>query len=163
VMPGSGAWLELAPHELAAAISLGAIEAPVEVESYLSWSVTGLGKEDGALARLRSNGCCVEIRCSWVSGVRTRQVWAIAERGQVVLADDGPVQRLAVIEGTPEWIDSRPPEPVWEIVNGEPPLTRELRAFLEATPGDDGFVSDGALGLQVTELLDQVTSWAGSR
>lgn len=164
VKPDSGAWLELAPHELAVALDLGALGPETRVEAYLPWSLTGLGREDGAVARLRSNGCATEVRCSWLSGVRSRSVWVLAEGGQVLLVDDGNVQRLAVVEGEPTWIDARPDEPRWEVVDGVPPLERELRAFLDAVHGNGGadLRSDGRLGLRVVELLEQVSSWQAS-
>ncbi len=162
VMPASGAWLELAPHELAAAFDLGALTDPTTVDSYATWSVTGLGHEDGAAARLSANGCLVEVRCSWLSAARGRQVWAVAEGGQAYLDDDGALQRIAVHEGPPDWVGTRPPPPAWQDVPGVAPLELEQRAFLDAVRGDIGTLrSDGAMALMVTDLLERVATWHG--
>jgi UDP-N-acetylglucosamine 3-dehydrogenase len=163
VKPDSGAWLELAPHELAVAADLGALTAPVDVDAYLSWAVTGFGREDGAVARLRSDGCALELHCSWLSPVRSRRIWLVAEGGQALLDDDGVTQRLAVFEGPSAWVDEQPPQPEWTTVNGVPPLRRELSAFLDAVRGDGVVRSDGELGLRVVELMDRVTAWPEAR
>ena len=166
VKPESGAWDELAPHELAVALDLGALRGPVRPTAYLPWSVTGTGREDGALARLESDGGTVEVSCSWLSAVRSRRIWAVADGGQALLVDDGRAQRLAVWAGQPRWIRDRPRPPAWEDVSGPPPLRRELQAFLRAVQGADaaghpgpagGVPSDGVLGLRVVELLSCVT------
>ena len=170
VKPESGAWDELAPHELAVALDLGALRGPVRLTTFLPWSATGIGRQDGALARLASDGGTVEISCSWLSAVRSRRVWAVTDGGQALLVDDGPTQRLAVWPGRPDWIRDRPPPPVWEDVSGPPPLRRELQAFLRAirhhgrsapasgVAAPAGRVpSDGVLGLRVVELLSRVT------
>jgi predicted dehydrogenase len=160
VMPASGAWHELAPHELAVAVDLGALSTPAVVDTYQPWSVTGVGTEDGAFTRLHTAECTVEIRCSWLSGFRSRQVWAIAEKGQAMLTDDGIVQRVAVVPDTTLWTDVRPHPPEWETVAGRPPLERQFLAFLDAIDGGDGGRrSDGSMAMQVTELLHQVALW----
>jgi predicted dehydrogenase len=159
VMPVSGAWRELAPHELAAAVDLGALRAPVEVVGFRSWSATGLGHEDGATAHLRSAGCLTEIRCSWLSAVRGRYIWAVAEGGQVHVVDDGVTARLAVVEGAPDWEHQRPAAPPWEVVDGPPPLETELRRFLAAAGGDPDARMDTALPILVTELLRRTVLW----
>lgn len=166
----SGAWAELAPHELSVAVDLGVLHGPVRPTAFLPWSVTGIGREDGVFARLESDDGVTEISCSWLSAVRGRRVWAVADGGQALLVDDGAVQRLAVWTGSPRWSHDRPDPPVWEDVSGPPPLRQELAAFLRAVHSGDrvgtvsgapgrpiGVRSDGALGLRVVELLSCVT------
>jgi predicted dehydrogenase len=158
VKPESGAWTELAPHELAVAVDLGMLRGPVRSSAFLPWSVTGIGREDGAVGRLRTDGGTVEIACSWLSAVRSRQVWAVAEDGQAMLVDDGHAQALAVWPGRPTWTRGRPAEPEWEDLSGPPPLRRELEAFIGAVLDGGRVPSDGALGLRVVEMLNHVAA-----
>ncbi len=153
---GSGAWLELSPHELATALDLGALNAPVVEAVFLPWSVTGIGREDGASVRLRTVDSTVEISCSWLSAVRSRRVWAVADGGQALLVDSGGVPKLAVWKGPLAWERERPRPPVWRPVPGLPPLQRELHDFLEAASSGGPTRSPASLGLKVLELLREV-------
>ncbi|MBM7789576.1 Gfo/Idh/MocA family protein [Tenggerimyces flavus] len=149
----SGAWLELAPHEIATALDLGALADRVDVEPLRRWSVTGVGREDGASGRFTTDSTTVEISCSWLSAVRSRRVWAIAESGQALLVDDGREQWLAVWSGQSTWTRREPIEPTWEDVSGPPPLRTEWESFLAAMHEGGPIRSDGRLGLRVVELL----------
>ena len=73
---------ELALHEIAVALDLGALRGPVSTAAFLPWSVTGIGYEDGAFAWFSSDGGTVEIACSWLSAVRSRRLWRGGRGGQ---------------------------------------------------------------------------------
>ncbi len=157
VKPESGAWTELGPHEIAAAVDLGMLTGPVVSSAFLPWSVTGLGHQDGAFARLQTGDGIVEITCSWLSAVRSRRAWAVAERGQALLVDAGQAQWLAAWAGEPAWTRRRPASPQWEDVSDPAPLKRELEAFLAAVREGGEVRSDGWLGLRVVEMMNHAT------
>jgi dTDP-4-amino-4,6-dideoxygalactose transaminase/predicted dehydrogenase len=156
VKPESSAWLELAPHELAAAIDVGALAKRVLRVSVSDWSVTGVGGHDGAAACFSTPDCEVKLDCTWLSAVRRRRFWVVAEEGQVLLDDDGEHQELSRWIGDQRWVASRPAACEHERVAGEPPLRRELRAFLESIESGVCTRSDGSLGQRVVELLERV-------
>ncbi len=149
----SGAWCELAPHELAVALDLGAIRERPTRTLLSRWSATGIGHEDGASAQLMTSTSTVHIDCSWLSAFRARRVWVVAEGGQALLLDDGIETRLGVWGGTAEWQRERPSPQVWQVIHGPAPLESELRAFLS---GEGSRWSGGSLGLEVVRLSDQV-------
>lgn len=109
-------WL---PHDL----SIGRAIFDRDPDSVTAWSLSGGAKVDAALCRFQFGGASVVSTVSWLSAVRRRHVTIVGKNATLVF-DDIAERRLA--------LHGKQGEISYPAYSSEPPLTREMAAFVDA-------------------------------
>ncbi len=142
-------WL---PHHL----SMGRAIFGREPESVSAWSLTGPENPRSVAARFLFGETPLLSLTSWLSPVRRRPVTIPCERGTLVF-DDLNERKLALYDA-----EGRVTYPSYD---SEPPLTRELRAFLSQLRGnkpDRPHLDDGLCIVRAIEAADHSIRNGGS-
>lgn len=129
------------PHDLAMARAVFAAE-PTCVQA---WSLTGTENIQAAVSRYQFGAASLVSVMSWLSLIRRTQVTICAEQG--VLIFDDRAQRKLVLHQR----DGIVSHPGYE---GELPLTRELRAFLDLIRSRSTDPSHIALGVGIVRAIE---------
>jgi predicted dehydrogenase len=131
-------WL---PHDLSMA---GAIFGH-EPQSVMAWSLFGGPVPEAALSNFQFGNTPVVSMVSWLSPVRRRQTTIVCEKATLVF-DDLAGKRLALYDG-------KTGEVSYPVYDEELPLTREMRAFLQAVRSGKGTAAHMGIGLGIVRAI----------
>jgi predicted dehydrogenase len=141
-------WL---PHDL----SIGRAIFARDPDSVMAWSLSGGAKTGAALCKFQFGRTPVVSAVSWLSAVRRRQVTIVGTNATLVF-DDIAERRLA--------LHGEQGEISYPAYSGEPPLTREMAAFVDAVrrgKADAGHLHAGMSVVRAIAAAEQSIALGG--
>lgn len=159
-------WWSLAPHDLSIlSMLLGEPFSPVAAAKMLTLQRSDI--EDSVYASFETpSGKTASIHTSWLLPTKRHETVVVGTKKIAIFEDTQPVERkLQLLEydlprNGDEFGDIRRGEStfVHYDIPADDLLTTEAKAFLQAARGGKPLQNDGANGLQVVRMLDEVQS-----
>jgi predicted dehydrogenase len=154
------AFLSLSPHDVSMVLAL-AEAAPVSVEATGRAFVTP-GVADEVHADLGfSGGLHAHVAASWLSPVKEQKLVVVGETGALVFEDVRPwpeklMRREQAVTLTSAGPIASGSEPRFVDLTAEPPLTREIRHFIQCCQTRDTPMTGIDEGVRVQRVLERV-------
>lgn len=149
----SALW-SLAPHDLSMIVELlGEVD---DIHCTGSSSVTP-GVQDIAMVTFRAGTARCSVHVSWLHPFKERRFVIVGAMGMLVLEESGVIfypnrasndgqGNIEMVRGNPEILSQKGPDQT-------PPLTQELRHFIQCSETRKRPLSDGQAGLEILRIL----------
>lgn len=167
--PDANVVWDLGPHDVSIILHLLG-ESPTQVQT-AARDFLGNGIPDVAFINMWfPSGVIATINLSWMSPVRERRIVIVGSTSMIHFDDADPAEPIKVFDkGVDQTVDEgqalnqlsyRHGDTVVPFIDGQEPLNRQIRSFVDAMTTGDVRVSGGPFSLEVVRTLEAADrSW----
>jgi len=146
-----------APHDISI-INYLTGSKPIEVDANGS-TFLQQGIHDVTLTHLTyPNNVTAHIHVSWLHPFKEQRLVVIGDKNMIVFEDSRPDHKLLLYPKGIDWVDGDPVKREGDfedvLFEGDPPLTAELKHFIECVETGKRPLTDGENGIEVLKVLE---------